>query len=91
MIRGKACKPFFVGTALYSGSGITCMSEKLVRQLETHFAGEDLVYTFPGLLSITMAGNRKTPREQQMRRLCLSIPRKASGHCHCVCYGPESR
>ena len=38
------CDSMTVGTVLYSGSGITCLLERLAQQMEQHFRGERLVH-----------------------------------------------
>ena len=74
VIRGKACKPFLVEPVLDSGARIICTSEKLARRSELHFTDERLVYSFPGLNSVTVVAGRKVTVTPQIRRLQLYGP-----------------
>ena len=48
-----------VGTVLDSGSGITCLSEQLMQQMEQHFRGERLVHPCVKEMSVPLANGQK--------------------------------
>ena len=48
-----------VGTVLDSGSGITCLSERLAQQLEKHFRGERLVHPCVTEMYVQLAKGQK--------------------------------
>ena len=62
-----------VGIVLDSGSGITCLSERLAQQMEQHFRGERLVYPCVKEMSVQLANEQKVVVRNQTRTLQLAV------------------
>ena len=62
-----------VGTVLDSGSGITCLSERLARKMEQHLRGERLIYTCVKEMSVQLASGQKVVARNQTRPLQVAI------------------
>ena len=62
-----------VGTVLDSESGITCLSERLARQMEQHFRGERLVHPCVKEMSVQLANGQKVVVRNQTRTLQVAI------------------
>ena len=62
-----------VGTVLDSGSGITCLSERLAQQMEEHFRGERLVHPCVNEMSVQLANGTKVVVRNQTRTLQVAI------------------
>ena len=62
-----------VGTVLDSGSGITCLSERLAQQMEQHFRGELLVHPCVKEMSVQLVNGQKVVVRNQARTLQAAI------------------
>ena len=62
-----------VGTVLDSGSGITCLSERLAQEMEQHFRGERLVHLCVKGMSVQLANGHKVVVRNQTRTLQVAI------------------
>ena len=62
-----------VSTVLDSGSGITCLSERLAQPIEQHFRGERLVFPCVKEMSVQLANGQKVVVRNQTRTLQVTI------------------
>ena len=62
-----------VGTVFDSGSGITCLSERLAQQMEQHFRGERLVHPCVKEMFVQLANGHKVVARNQTRTLQVAI------------------
>ena len=62
-----------VGTVLDSGSGITCLSERLAQQMKQHFPGERLVHPCVKEMYVQLANGQKVVVRNQTRTLQVAI------------------
>ena len=62
-----------VGTVLDSGSDIYCLSERLAKQMEHHFGGEQLVHPCMKEIYVMLANGHKAVVRNQTRTLQVAI------------------
>ena len=62
-----------LGIVLDSGSGITCLSERLAQQMEQHFRGERLVHPYVKEMYVQLANGQKVVVRNQIRTLQVAI------------------
>ena len=62
-----------VGIVLHSGSGITCLSERLAQSMEQHFRGERLLDPGVKEMSVQLANGQKVVVRNQTRTLQVAI------------------
>ena len=79
-----------VGTVLDSGSGITCLSERLAQQMEQHFRGEQLVHPCVKEMSVPLANGQKVVEESTSNNF-ESTSRRSRGVCETVDWPAATR
>ena len=62
-----------IGTVLDSGSGITCLSERLAQQMEQNFRGERLVHPCVKEMSVQLANGQNVVVRNQTRTIQVTI------------------
>ena len=62
-----------IGIVLDSGSGITCLSERLAQQMEQNFRDERLVYPCVKEMSVQLANGQNVVLRNQTRTLQVTI------------------